>query len=94
VVLLLHHDERDPWLRVLLQLYAGLSDGQELMMEKLPELALGDAVSVEDDAGGLDACRFVGLNAQLSRRAAIVFTLGSVACKFLEDSLISHPISL
>lgn len=37
MVLPLHHDERDPWLRVLLQLYAGLSDGQELMVENLQD---------------------------------------------------------
>ena len=63
---LLHPDERDPSLRVLLQLYAGLSDGQELMVENLLELALGDAVAVEDDAGGLEAGGLVELNEQLS----------------------------
>lgn len=58
VVLLLHHNERDPWLIVLFQLYAGLSDGQELMVESLLKVALGDAISVEDDANGLKTCRF------------------------------------
>lgn len=58
VVLLLHHNERDPWLIVLFQLYAGLSDGQELMVESLLKVALGDAISVEDDASGLKTCRF------------------------------------
>lgn len=37
VVPLLHHDECDPWLIVLLQLYAGLSDGQELMVKNLQD---------------------------------------------------------
>jgi hypothetical protein len=41
VARLLHHNEHDPCLRVLLQLYAGLSDGQELTVENLLELALG-----------------------------------------------------
>jgi hypothetical protein len=62
----LHHDEHDPWLIVLLQLDAGLSDGQELSVENLLELALRDAISVEDDAGGLEAGRFVQLNELLS----------------------------
>lgn len=39
MVALLHHDERDPRLIVLLQLDAGLSDGQQLMMEDLQERA-------------------------------------------------------
>lgn len=72
VVPLLHHDECDPWLIVLLQLYAGLSDGQELMVKNLLELALRDAVSVEDDAGGLEACGFVELNEQLSNHSSQV----------------------
>jgi hypothetical protein len=35
VVPLLHHDECDPWLVILLQLDAGLADGQQLVMENL-----------------------------------------------------------
>lgn len=58
VVLLLHHNGCDPWLIVLFQLYAGLSDGQEFMVESLLKLALRDATSVEDDASGLKTCRF------------------------------------
>lgn len=72
MVLLLHHDERDPWLRVLLQLYAGLSDGQELMVENLLELALRDATLIEDDVGGLEACRSVELNEQLLHNSSHV----------------------
>lgn len=56
MVALLHYDECDPWLIVLLQLDTSLSDGQQLMMEDLLELALRNAISVEDDAGGLEAC--------------------------------------
>lgn len=37
MVALLYHNERDPWLIVLLQLDAGLSDGQQLMMEDLQD---------------------------------------------------------
>lgn len=37
MVALLHYDECDPWLIVLLQLDTGLSDGQQLMMEDLQD---------------------------------------------------------
>lgn len=70
-MLLWHHNERDPRL-IVLQLYEGLSDGQELMVENVLEQALGDAISVEDDASGLEACRFVELNEQLLHHSSQV----------------------
>lgn len=45
----------------------------------LLELALGDAVSVEDDAGRLEACRFVELNEQLTHHGSqVLYDLLSV----------------
>lgn len=41
-------------------------------MANLLELALRDAISVEDDPGGLEACRFVELNEQLPHHGSQV----------------------
>lgn len=45
MVPLLHHDECDPWLVVLLQLNASLTDGKQLMVQDLQE-GVGERTSV------------------------------------------------
>lgn len=72
VVPLLHHNKCNPWLVVLFQLDTGLADGQQLVVKDLLELALGDTVTVEDDAGGLEACGLVELDEQLAHHGGQV----------------------
>ena len=55
MVSLLDHDECDPWFVVRLQLDAGLSDGGELVLQDVGELALAHPVPVHDDPVGLVA---------------------------------------
>ena len=50
-------------------------------MENLLELSLGDTISVEDDAGGLEVCSFVDLSGQFSHHSSQVLNdLLSVLC--------------
>lgn len=65
VMALLHDDEGNARAVVVLEVHARLPDGNQLVREDLLELALGDAVAVEDDAVRLEARRAVELNEQL-----------------------------
>lgn len=65
VMSLLYHDVRDPRLVVSFQFDAGISNGKQLIVKDLRQLALRDPISVEDDSGGLESGGLVELDEQL-----------------------------
>lgn len=66
VMAFLHHNISDPRLVVLFQFDAGITNGQQLIMEDLRELAFRNPISVEDDTGRLEAGGLVELDQQLT----------------------------
>ena len=72
VVAFLHGDEGDSGLVAALQHHAGLSDGPQLALQDVQELAFADTVAVEDDAGGLEASVAVELDEQLAHHVGQV----------------------
>lgn len=73
VMAFLHHDVSDPRLVVLFQFDAGITNGQQLIVEDLWELAFRDPISVEDDSGRLEAGGLVKLDEQLTHHVGQVF---------------------
>lgn len=73
VMAFLHHNVSDPRLVVFFQFDAGISNGKQLIVKDLGELALRDPISVEDDSGGLEAGGLVELDEQLTHHIGQVF---------------------
>lgn len=83
VVPLLHHDKRDAWLVVSLQLDAGFTDGRQLVLQQLQKLTFRHAVPVEDDAVWLiPASRFVEHDQKLPVQIKLNWTKISNFLKF------------
>ena len=70
VVALLDDDEGDARLVAHLELHARFADSAQLERERLAELALADAVAVEDAARRLEARAAVELDEQLAHHRA------------------------
>jgi hypothetical protein len=62
VVALLHHDEGDAGPVVLLQVHAGLPDGQQLKLQNCVELSFRDPISVHHDPVWLEPSLLVEVN--------------------------------